>query len=97
MYDYHDATFTTLSIEWESGTTVLSFKLSPETVEQMRLVVSGTSLLEFKREFPWGKSVSVNHLKVSTAGPGEQRVEVEMQSGDQIIVVGSEVLEKLAD
>jgi hypothetical protein len=97
MYDYHDSMFTTLSIEWESGTTVLLFELSSEPQKQMRVVVSGTSLLEFKREFPWGKSVSVNHLKVSTSGPEGQRLEVEMQSGDQIIVVGREVLEKLAD
>jgi len=41
-----------------------------------------------------GKSESVNQLTVGVAESGEQRIEVEMQSGDRSVVVGKEILEE---
>ena len=95
MHDYHDATLLTASVTWETGTTVLTFKLCSEPEQKVSLVIRDTAFFEWPRRFPWGKSVSVNGMKITAAdGNDEQRqVEIEMQSGDKIIVVGKEVLE----
>jgi len=94
MHDYHDATFITASVEWKSGSTVMKFELCTQPEQQVRLIVRETTDFECPRKFPWGKSESVNQLTVGVAESGEQRIEVEMQSGDRIIVVGKEILEE---
>lgn len=95
MRDYHDATLLTASVAWETGTTVLTFKLCSETEQKVSLVIRETAFFEWPRRFPWGKSVSVNGMKVTAANGdnGQRQVEIEMQSGDTILVIGKEVLE----
>ncbi len=95
MHDYHDATLLTALVTWETGTTVLTFKLCSESEQKVSLVIRDIAFFEWPRRFPWGKSVSVNGMKITAANDndGQRQVEVEMQSGDKIIVVGKEVLE----
>jgi len=95
MHDYHDATLLTASVTWETGTTVLTFKLCLEPEQKVSLVIRDTVFFEWPRRFPWGKSVSVNGMKATAVNGNDrqQQVEIEMQSGDKIIVIGKEVLE----
>ena len=72
----------------------MTFDLCTQPERQVRLIVRETTDFEFRRKFPGGNSESVNQLIRSVTGSGEQRIEVEMQSGDPIVVMGSEVLEE---
>ncbi len=96
MYDYHDATLKTATVDWENGVTVMTFALCVEPARQVAITIRETSEFIYARQFPWGKSVSVNRLDVQIVESGH-RVTVEMQSGDKIVATGREVLEKTAD
>ena len=98
MHDYHDATLLTALVSWETGTTVLTFKLCSGSEQKVNLVIQDTILFEWPRRLPWGKSVSVNGVKVTAANDndGQRQVVIEMQSGDKIVVLGKEVLEQRA-
>jgi len=91
-HDYHDATLKALTAFWEAGTVELIFRLSTEVSADMTIRVSGASEIRWARAFPWGRSVSVNSLEVQEV-PSGYRLEVEMQSGDRISIVGKEILE----
>ena len=45
MHDYHDATLLTASVTWETGTTVLTFKLCLEPEQKVSLVIRDTVFL----------------------------------------------------
>ncbi len=47
---------------------------------------SGVTRIEVPLHHPWGPSVSVNEVRL-----GAQRLEVEMQSGDRIVVEAQEL------
>ena len=92
MYNYHDATLKSATLDWESGITTMVFAFCEEPGREVTVTVRETADLNFERHFPWGKSVSVNRLDVQKLDSG-YRLELEMQSGDKIVIVGEEVLE----
>jgi hypothetical protein len=94
MHDYHDAVLKTASISWETGTTILIFELCAQSSQEIRLSIQDTVHFEFPRRFPWGKSASVNRVELTVVDGIQRRVEIEMQSGDKIIVIGTEILEQ---
>jgi hypothetical protein len=94
MNDYHDATLISAVLEWESGKTILTFELCTEPAQLSSITVTGTSKFEFNRQFPWGKSLSVNGVG-RNVGERDQLLEVEMQSGDKIVVRGQEIFETI--
>jgi hypothetical protein len=56
----------------------------------VRIVVDGAKRLECSRELPWGPSVCINEVRLSSVQSNATvRLEVEMQSGDVLVVVGS--------
>lgn len=93
MYDYHDATLKNATLDWESGTTTMRFVLCGQPAREATITMRETADLKCTRQFPWGKSVSVNRLDVQKLDSGD-RLEIEMQSGDKIVITGKEVLEK---
>ena len=96
MYDYHDARLKSATLDWESGITTIVFALCAEPAREVAITVQETTDLNFKRQFPWGKSVSVDRLRIQRFNSG-YRLELEMQSGDKIVVLGEEVSEKTPD
>lgn len=94
MHDYHDATLKISTIDWESGAVSIAFDLCVQPAQQAIIMVREISEFTVKRHFPWGKSVSVNRLDIDSVESG-YRLQIEMQSGDKIVVVGKEVFEKV--
>ena len=45
MHDYHDATLLTASVTWETGMTILTFKLCSEPEQKVSLVIRDTIFL----------------------------------------------------
>ena len=84
----HDWTLLSISLEWENGATVLSFRRNGLQLVSVR--AEGVSKLVIPRMNEWGPSVSVNELRGPTKDPpGPQTLEIEMQSGDVIKITGT--------
>jgi hypothetical protein len=86
----HDASLLRVVLLWdEEAQAELQFRLDgPKTVA---LKASGVTNLTCPHENPWGPSVSVNEVR----GPvevqeGIRRIEIEIQSGDTILVEARE-------
>jgi hypothetical protein len=79
----HDWTLLSISLDWENGATVLSFRRNGPQLVSVR--AEGVSNLVIPRLNEWGPSVSVNELRGPEKDPaGQQTLEIEMQSGDVI-------------
>ena len=96
MYDYHDATLKDATLDWKSGTTTMTFALCAQPAREMTITMRETTDFKWERQSPWGKSVSVNRMDVHKLDSGH-RLEIEMQSGDKIVILGKEVSEEAAD
>ncbi len=92
-HDYHDATLIGARLLWEQQAAELEFRLSSD--KPMTAVVAFEGLREFSwsQRFPWGESVSVNEVEVSSVGE-ETAVSIEMQSGDVITIKALGVSER---
>lgn len=73
----HDATLVGITLDWAAGhlTMELQTASGPTAIR-----ASGVIGVEVPRHQPWGPSVSVNEVRL-----GDQRLEIEMQSGDRIV------------
>lgn len=82
----HDATLVRVVLLWDEEAEVeLEFRV--DGFKSVVLKTSGVTNLTCPHENPWGPSVSVNEVR----GPvevrcGLHRMEIEMQSGDTIVV-----------
>lgn len=85
----HDATLTSIELDWASGRAYLNFTVEIGEHRKSRIVVSGVKHLECPRECPWGESVSVNEVHSPNSEDG--MLSIEMQSGDVIRVNAVEV------
>ena len=87
--DLHDATLIGVTIGWSTADVRVEFRASTARIE---LEVGGVVDFACPHKCPWGASNSVNECRVvaSSAG-GLSRIEIEMQSGDTISIVGSTV------
>jgi hypothetical protein len=92
----HDATLLRIEMDWASSTVVMHLRAGK--AGEVRLTVTGASHLECPHRNPWGPSVSINEVRgPSTTPSGAKRVEIEMQSGDVLVVEGDTlVLPQLA-
>jgi hypothetical protein len=79
----HDATLKEIQIEWAEGTCTLNIDTHSGTASS--LVFQGVTRISVSRDFPWGRSVSVNAARQTEAG----RYDIEMQSGDTVSVCAS--------
>ena len=91
----HDATFIDLRADWAAGDVALRFRTA--TAELTIRGVRATRL-DWTRRLPWGESVSVNEVTGPTALPKGSgwRFEVEMQTGDTLILEAAEITEERA-
>jgi hypothetical protein len=81
--DLHDATLLELKLFWATGELVFVFKVGVAESDIAYLQATGLIRLKCSRQFPWGRSVSVNSAR---ADKSDDRVTlfIEMQSGDLI-------------
>ncbi len=79
----HDATLERLSLDWASGRAEVLLRTATGNVI---LRASGVTNLVCPRLHPWGPSSSVNEARGLRAGEGDSVLEIEMQSGDVIVI-----------
>jgi len=82
----HDATVGVISIEWPTATVTIHLRLSNDATSSAKLVASAFSILEAPRKQPWGPSCSVNEASIARTTTGEQRLELQLQSGDTMLI-----------
>jgi hypothetical protein len=93
-YDYHDATLKSLKMDWIASVVDLEFLLCNDKRSLVRVTVSNCVNLRCPHEAPWGDSSSVNTIEVTEVPDDVIRLEIEMQSGDVIVVVGKTIKER---
>jgi len=79
----HDATLEKLSLDWRSGHADVFLRAATGVVI---LRASGVTNLVCPRLHPWGRSSSVNEVRGPLAQNGHSILEIEMQSGDVIVI-----------
>jgi hypothetical protein len=90
-FDLHDATLTTLALEWAEGVCTATFeRWSNQAQKPLPCVLrwEGVTDLAIPRSYPWGRSASVN----ATSFDGQHTYEIEMQSGDRIKITAERVV-----
>lgn len=89
----HDATLERVELVWASGEALVHLRADTGAVMIRAL---RTKRVECSRLEPWGSSVSVNEVRGPVTSPdgGGQRLELEMQSGD-LLVLEADQLELL--
>lgn len=90
--ELHDATLLSVALDWRTGTAALNFRTA--NVSAPNAVIRGiaTRLLQCPRERIWGPSVSVNKTTFEESGvDGVRRLEIEMQTGDVIVLVAERI------
>lgn len=92
MHDYHDATLKVSTIDWEGGRVRLTFDLCGSPTHRVSITVRDFSEFMVERHFPWGKSVFVNRLSTDEI-ESSYRLQIEMQSGDNISIIGKDIQE----
>jgi hypothetical protein len=80
----HDATLIDVVVEWRSGESRFTIRLSERACRTAEIKAQGLRMLHCPRLHPWGPSVSLNEVRHMNGDEGRQRVEIEMQSGDVI-------------
>jgi hypothetical protein len=81
--DFHDSSLLSIALDWSSGELKISFKLSDVHATAVTLLAKETNLFVCKRDFPWGKSVSINEVAVEEK-EAFRRILVRVQSGDDL-------------
>jgi hypothetical protein len=82
----HDATLLRLEMDWKDGEASIVFRMADGP---RALGVSDVRHLTCPRQHPWGRSVSVNEVRVASPSSDLVRVEIEMQSGDVLTIEGA--------
>lgn len=85
LHDLHDATLLGVAFDWANGVVRLTLRTSRHG--EVCLRVDGCTDLHVPKREEWGRSVSVMSAKLVEDDP-DIGVEVEMQSGDRIKVLG---------
>jgi hypothetical protein len=81
----HDATLVAVRVNWADGTCIV--EVDHWTLGICLLTFSLISHLTLPRKQDWGRSVSINSFSMPSSG----RYEIEVQSGDVIIIEASEM------
>jgi hypothetical protein len=84
----HDATLLTVTYEWAESGVVIKLRSGHDGI--VSVMGAGVTLLELPHRNPWGRSVSVNEVRgPSPLADGRERLEIEMQSGDTLLIEGT--------
>ena len=89
----HDAQLSRITVEWSKAAAMVEIDLDLFNDEgALRIVVPRACRVSASRTDPWGPSDCVNEATVSQTPAGAISVQIEMQSGDLIEVVGDSVV-----
>ena len=83
--DLHDAVLMEVRIDWAEHEAALHFR---HVDGPLGATVHGFSRVVLPRDEPWGPSNSVYAVKTARSESGGVRLELEMQSGDVLVVEG---------
>ena len=92
-WDFHDSEILQAHLDWDSGSTELIITdWSPAGhVVHVKLLATGTTLVHWPRQHPWGPSTQIRTMNGPTKmHEGHLRLEIEMQSGDVIVIEAAE-------
>ena len=85
--ELHDSTLVDMTVQW--GRTVsLVARFRTWIPAEATLTFKDVRQFTFANERPWGPSVSVNAVRSSQLSPELSRIEIELQSGDTIVIEG---------
>jgi len=84
--DLHDAVLAQIQVDWISHEAALSFRHADGSVGA---TVHGFSSIVLSRDEPWGPSSSVYAVESTRPERGGIRLELQMQSGDVLVVEGA--------
>lgn len=84
----HDAVLERLHVDWSAAT--VTVELHPVPGEPIVLTAYGVRELRVDRWEPWGPSAFVNSAEVHDAAPGQVHLRLQMQSGDQVLIVAEQ-------
>ena len=82
----HDAVLERVVVDWPAGTGSIECGTAADT--RTVLVVRHIRTARVDKREPWGPSQSVNSVYVDESSAGEVALYIEMQSGDDILIVG---------
>lgn len=88
--DMHDWTLVSIAFDWAEGVATTTVR-NPQG-QSAELILRGVTRLNAPRIREWGPSSSVNRVNGPIKQPNGVTVEIEMQSGD-VIVVNGELVE----
>ena len=80
-----NATFKKLELDWSNRCQLLLTSALHQN--EVRIVGTGVTSVSLDREFPWGRSVSVNECLIKSTDE-TATLKLEMQSGDNVIACG---------
>lgn len=84
--ELHDATLESIQLDWPTGRVVLRVRTGSPARPQVVITAAGTTELVCPRRHPWGASVSINEVRGPEPHDGGARLEIEMQSGDVLVL-----------
>jgi hypothetical protein len=84
----HDAVLERLQVDWSAAT--VTVELHPVPGEPIVLTAYGVRELRVDHWEPWGPSAFVNSTEIHEAAAGHLRLRLEMQSGDNILIVAEQ-------
>lgn len=87
----HDATLVDLHLDWKSGALTINLRVGSPRQGTVQLRGSDLTLLDCPRQFPWGKSISINNIRGPIHTPDGERLEIEVQSGDILVVIAGSI------
>jgi hypothetical protein len=82
----HDAILERVVVDWPAGTASIECSTAPDG--RTVLVVQHIRQVRIDKRQPWGPSQSINSVYVDESSTGEVALYIEVQSGDDILIVG---------
>lgn len=86
--DLHDAVLLRIDSHWESGDALVWIRRGPPA--EVVIKGLGTSRIDWRRSHPWGASRYINEVRGPIHSETMSRLEIEMQSGDTLILEARE-------
>lgn len=92
LSDMHDGTLEQIVVYWQRAIVQIIVNLGGAW--EGRWVIEGQDFrtMQCPHASPWGGSVSINGIQTSTPGPDWVRMELEVQSGDVVVLEAKNIL-----
>ena len=91
--DFHDAELLFIKILWEKQEMLIDIILNEMYIDftkKAQIVFKSVSDINCPINYPWGKSVFINEIRFIQTDK-DNKLEIEMQSGDLITVIADEI------